>query len=108
MQLPLEITFRNVQASGALEADIRAKAEKLELFYDRVMACRVVVEAPHKHHHKGNVYHVRIDLTVPDEELVVSRDAGRDHAHENPYVAVRDAFDAARRQLQDYIDRRRG
>ena len=107
MKLPLEITFRNVKASEALEADIRAKAEKLDLFYDRVMACRVVVEAPHKHHHKGNVYHVRIDLTVPDGELVVSRDGGQDHAHEDPYVTVRDAFDAARRQLQDYIDRRR-
>ena len=107
MKLPLEITFRNVEASDALEADIRAKAEKLDLFYDRVMACRVVVDAPHKHHHKGNVYHVRIDLTVPDGELVVSKDAGQDHAHEDPYVAVRDAFDAARRQLQDYIDRRR-
>ncbi len=107
MKLPLEITFRNVTPSDALEADIRAKAEKLDLFYDRVMACRVIVEAPHKHHHKGNTYHVRIDLTVPDGELVVSRDPGQNHAHEDAYVAVRDAFDAARRQLQDYINRRR-
>lgn len=108
MKLPLEITFRNMAASEALDADIRAKAEKLDNFYDRVMSCRVIVEAPHRHHHKGNIYHVRIDLTVPDEELVVSRDRGQNHAHEDPYVAVRDAFDAARRQLQDYIDRRRG
>jgi ribosomal subunit interface protein len=107
MKLPLEITFRNMDASDALEADIRSKAEKLDHFYDRVMSCRVAVEAPHKHHHQGNTYQVRIDMTVPDGELVVSRGHGQNHAHEDPYVAVRDAFDAARRQLQDYIDRRR-
>jgi ribosomal subunit interface protein len=107
MKLPLEITFRNMDASDALEAEIRSKAQKLDQFYDRVTSCRVVVEAPHKHHHQGNTYQVRIDMTVPDGELVVSRDRGQNRAHEDPYVAVRDAFDAARRQLQDYIDRRR-
>jgi len=107
MKLPLEITFRNMDASDALEADIRSKAEKLDQFYGRVMSCRVVVEAPHKHHHQGNTYQVRIDMTVPDGELVISRDRGQNHAHEDPYVAVRDAFDAVRRQLQDYVDRRR-
>src|SRR3990172_8454807 len=69
MKLPLQITFRNMNASEEMEANIRKKAEKLDRFYDQVMSCRIIVEAHHKHHHKGNLYHVRIDLTVPDGEL---------------------------------------
>lgn len=107
MQLPIQITFRDVERSEAMEAAIREKAEKLDQFYDHIMSCRVVVEPAHKHHHQGNLYHVRIDITVPDDELVVSREPGQDHAHEDAYVAVRDAFDAARRQLKEYVARRR-
>jgi len=106
MKLPLQITFRNMNASEEMEANIHKKAEKLDRFYDQVMSCRVVVEAHHKHHHKGNLYHVRIDLTVPDGELVVSRDPGQHHSHEDVYVAIRDSFDAAFRQLEDYSRRR--
>ena len=108
MQQPLQITYRDFPRSDALDADIRDKAAKLEQFYDRIMACRVVVEAPHSHHHKGNLFHIRIDLTVPGSELVVKRAPKEHHAHEDPYVAVRDAFDAARRQLQDYARKQRG
>jgi cold shock CspA family protein len=108
MEQPLQITFRNDLHSDALEADIREKAAKLDQFYEKVMACRVMVEAPHSHHHKGNLYHIRIDLTVPGGELVVKRGPKEHHAHEDPYVAVRDAFDAARRQLQDYARKQRG
>ena len=74
MRLPLELTFRNIERSAAVEADVREKAAKLETFYDGIMRCRIVIEAGHKHHHKGNLYHVRIDLTVPGAELVVSRE----------------------------------
>jgi len=105
MKLPLQITFRNIDASEAMETNIRTKAEKLDHFYDQIMSCRVIVEAHHKHH-KGNIYHVRIDLTVPDGELVVSRDPGKDHSHEDVYVAIRDSFNAAYRQLEDYSRRR--
>lgn len=108
MQQPLQITFRDIPRSDALHKDICEKAAKLEQFYDRIMACRVVVEAPHSHHHQGNLYHIRIDLTVPGGELVVNRAPKEHHAHENPYVAVRDAFDAARRQLQNYAKKQRG
>jgi ribosomal subunit interface protein len=101
MKLEPQITFRNMEPSEAMEQNIRERAEKLDRFHDQIMSCRVMVEAQHRHHHQGNVYHVRIDLTVPGEELVVSRDPGRDHAHEDVYVAIRDAFDAARRQLED-------
>lgn len=107
MKLPLQITFRNTARSEALEAHIRKKAEKLDQFCDAIMSCRVMVEASHRHHHKGNLYHARIDITVPDRELVVSRDPKDNHAHEDAYVAIRDAFDAARRQLEDYLKKRR-
>lgn len=108
MRIPLEVTFRNMGHSPAMEAAVREKAQKLDQFCNQIMSCRVAVEAHHKHHHQGNLFHVRIDLTVPDEELVVSRAPQQHHAHEDAYVAIRDAFDAARRQLQDYARRRRG
>ncbi len=108
IRLPLQVVFRNMDHSPAVEARVREQAEKLERFYDRIMSCRVVVETHHRHHHKGNLYHVRIDLTVPGDELVVSREPADHHAHEDVYVAVRDAFDAMRRQLQDFARRQRG
>ena len=108
MEQPVQITFRDIPRSDALEADIREKAAKLDQFYEKIMACRVIVEAPHGHHHKGKLYHVRIDLTVPRGELIVKRGPSDHHAHEDPYVAVRDAFKAARRQLQDYARKQRG
>ena len=91
MQLPLQITFRNMDPSDAVEANVREKAAKLDGFLENIMACRVVVEAQHRHHHKGNLYSARIDITVPGHEIVVSRTPGKDHAHEDVYVAVRDA-----------------
>lgn len=108
MQLPLQITFRNMDTSPAVESVLREKAGKLERYYDHIMSCRVVVEASHRHHHKGNIYHVRIDLTVPNEEIIVSREPHQDHSHEDLYVAIRDAFDAARRQLEQFARRQRG
>lgn len=108
MQLPLQITFRHMEPSAAIEANIRERAEKLDQFCDHIMSCRVVVEPAHKHHHKGNLFHVRLDVTVPDGELVVKRDPGEHHAHEDAYVSIRDAFDAMRRQLEDYVRRRKG
>jgi ribosomal subunit interface protein len=108
MKLPLEVTFRNLGHSDAIEASIRDHAERLERFSSDIMACRVVVEADHRHHHKGNLYHVRVDLTVPGTELVASRRPAEHQEHQDVYVAVRDAFDAARRQLEDFVRRRRG
>ena len=108
MKLPLEITFRNMQPSAAVEAAVRDRATKLDKFYKQLMGCRVTINAPHKHHHKGNLYHVKVDLTVPNGELVVSRNAHDNHAHEDVYVAIRDAFDAIRRRVEDHAGRRRG
>jgi ribosomal subunit interface protein len=107
MQLPLQVTFRNMPRSEAVEIKIREKVDKLNKFYDRIMSCRVVVEAPHAHHHQGKLFHVNVDITVPNGELVVSRDKHDNHAHEDLYVAIRDAFNAAQRQLQGYARKQR-
>lgn len=108
MKQPLQITFRDIPRSDAVEAKIREKAAKLDVFYDQIMACQVVIEAPHGHHHQGYLYHVRIDLTVPNGEIIINRDPKEHHAHEDVYVAIRDAFDAARRKLQDFARKQRG
>ena len=108
MRQPLQINFRDIPQSDAIEAKVREKADKLDKFYDKIMTCSVMIEAPHGHHHKGYLYHVRIDLTVPNGEIVVNRDPKDNHAHEDVYVAIRDAFDAARRRLQDYARIQRG
>ena len=109
MQIPLQITFRDMEPSEAVEARIREKVAKLDHFYDHVMGCRIMVESPHGHHHQGRLYHVRIDVTVPDGELLVTHEHHhKDHAHEDVYVAIRDSFDAMKRQLEDYARKRRG
>jgi ribosomal subunit interface protein len=107
MKIPLQITFRGIPHSDAVEAKIREKAGKLDKFYSHIMSCRVAVEAEH-HHHQGNQYHIRIDITTPSKELVVSREHHDKQAHEDIYVAIRDAFNAATRQLEDYSRVQRG
>jgi len=108
MQTPLEVSFRNMDRSDAVEARVREKAEKLERFFDRVTSCRVVIEATNRQHTKGNLYHVHIELGVPGSQVVVDRNPGNKHAHEDVYVAVRDAFNAARRRLEDHSRRKAG
>ena len=133
IKIPLQITFKNIAPSEVIEAHIRDATQKLDVFYDEIMGCRVLVEIPHQHHRKGKRYHVRIDLTVPggefaikreprlitdrplrfrkapdDMELEESRELSKYAAHDDIQLAIRDAFDAARRKLQDYARRRRG
>ncbi|MGI8724925.1 MAG: HPF/RaiA family ribosome-associated protein [Methyloceanibacter sp.] len=108
MQAPLNISFRNMDPSEAVETRIREKAEKLERLCDRIVSCEVVVEAPHRNHHKGKLYDVRINLSVPGEDINVGRTGPQNHAHEDVYVALRDAFAAATRQLEDHVRKMRG
>jgi ribosomal subunit interface protein len=103
MQVPLQITIRDVPHSDALEAQIRDKAAKLESFHPRITSCRVTVEELRRHHHLGREFRVHVDVRVPGREIVVDRDH-----HEDVYVALRDAFDAARRQLEDVVREKRG
>ena len=108
MALPLQVVFHDMPPSDAVEAKIRERVEKLSQYSEDIMSCRVVVEPSHKHHHKGNLYQVRVDVRMKGAELVSGREHRHDHAHEDVYVAVRDTFDAMRRQVEDYARRRRG
>ena len=115
MMLPLQTTFRNMDESPAVAARVQEEAEKLGKYFDRITSCRVIVEAPHRHHLHGELFHIRIELRVPGKELVVAHEPTLIHEeselhkhlevegpHKNVYVAIRDAFKAMRRQLQDY------
>jgi ribosomal subunit interface protein len=103
----VQVTFRGINHSDAVEAKILEKASRLDRFFQRITTCSVVVESPHNHHKKGKIYRVSVHVSVPGDELVVNREHPVDHSHENLYVAVRDAFDAMLRQLEHYADRRR-
>jgi ribosomal subunit interface protein len=107
MIIPLQITFHNIPPSEAVEAKIRSLVDKLEHFYNRITSCRVIVDAPHRHQRNGKFYQIRIDITVPTGEIVVKRNPPEHQSHEDIYVAIRDAFDAAKRKLQDHISRLR-
>jgi ribosomal subunit interface protein len=103
MQLPLEISTRDVTLTPVIEAELRKRAGKLDRHYSRITSCRVAVERPTgNHHHEGGPYRVRVDITVPGSELVADKQA------EEIFVAIRDAFDAAERQVEDFAERRRG
>jgi ribosome-associated translation inhibitor RaiA len=119
MKQTLQTTFRNVDRSEAVESRVREEAEKLHRYFDRIQSCRVMVEAPHRHHLRGEPFHIRIEVGVPGRELVVGHDpsqrsqsGGQERrrktqeltgAHRDVYIAIRDAFRAMRRQLQDYV-----
>lgn len=104
---PLTITFRDLESTPAIEGFVRRWASKLETAYDRIERCQVVIERPHQHRRQGQHYHVRVTLAVPGPDVEVSRDHALDGAHEDLYVAIRDAFRAARRQLEDHARRQR-
>ena len=122
----LQITFRNMKSSPTVEEWVREAAGKLETFYGQITGCHVAVEVPHRHHLRGALYHVRIDLTLPGGEVVIKREASLaksarregqlgvrkqsevEMPHKNLRMAINDAFKAAARRLQDYARRQRG
>lgn len=126
MKLPVQITFRHLKSSPAVEERIHKEIAKLATFYDGLLSCRVAVELPHQHHARGNPFHLRLDLGVPGGELVVKhapslhsslrkvaverakQQADVLAAHKDIYVALRAAFKKARRELRDYARRQRG
>jgi cold shock CspA family protein len=126
MILPVQVTFRNIPQSDAIEALIREKAADLDKYYNHIMSCRVMIEVPHRHRREGTHPHIRIDLGVPGGEIVIKREPTPhssqqdteteestkgmelERTHKHLAVAVRDAFEAARRKLQDYARRQRG
>ncbi len=103
MQVPMQISFRHVEPSVVLEDVIRKNTERLEKYFPRITSVKTVVTRSALRHRKGNLYQIRIDLTLPGGNLVVGNDSDLNHAHEDPYVAVRDSFLSARRQIRDFV-----
>jgi ribosomal subunit interface protein len=95
-----------MEPSEAVEERVRQLSDRLERFHDRITRCHVVVQAPHRSHHKGKLYEVHIQVHVPGEQIVVNQEGSHDHAHEDVYVAVRDAFAAIERRLEIFERRR--
>jgi cold shock CspA family protein len=122
---PVQITYRNVEPSEPIEGLVREAAAALDRFSLRITGCHVLIEMPHRHHARGNRYHVRVDLVLPGREIVVKRQAGPRPAlegarrarflkqeetqlpHRDLRLAIHDAFRAASRRLQDYVRRQR-
>jgi ribosome-associated translation inhibitor RaiA len=116
MILPAQITFRNMDASAAVATRIQEETNNLNKYFDRITSCRVIVEAPHRHHQRGGQFHIRIELRVPGKELIVAHEPTLNHdkqsewhkhleseaPHKDVYVAIRDGFNAMQRQLRDY------
>ena len=100
MELVSKVSFRGVEPSEAVEARVRDRVARLPRLHDRIERCEVVVEAPHHHKHKGELYCVRIRMHVPGQALIIDHAGPKDQAHEDVYIAVRDAFDAAERRLE--------
>jgi ribosome-associated translation inhibitor RaiA len=126
MDIPVQITYRNMRPSDSVSLRIREEAAKLSRFYDRIERCHVLIEVPHRHHQWGDHYHIRVELGVPGNDIVVRHepsargrqaDAGTGRtakrqetagAHKDIYVVIRDTFDVVRRRLEDHARCLRG
>jgi ribosomal subunit interface protein len=108
MSPPLRISFRDMDSTPSLDAAIQEGVAKLERIYDRIERIDVTVDRPHQRHRSGQHIHVRITLAIPGPDVIVSHQGDLDAAHEDAYIAIRDAFDAARRQLEHHVERLRG
>jgi ribosomal subunit interface protein len=102
MQKPLQLTFRHLQPSAAVEARVREHVARLERFHQRITACQVVIEAPPAHRRKGAPFNVKISLSLPGAEINAHSERGDYTAHMDVYIALRDAFDIAKRLLQEH------
>lgn len=103
MKLPLQITFQDVTPSEALDSAVRERAAKLDHFHPHILSCRVVVSRETRRRQQGNEFGVRFDIKVKGHEIAVTRNADTD-----PFIALRDAYDAARRQLEELAREQRG
>lgn len=108
MQTPVQVTFRDIPGSPAIEDHCLDEVVKLERYYDRITSCQVAIAAPHRQHQTGNLYEIRVLLRVPGEELVVNRTPAAHDRAEDVYVAIRETFRKVRRVLEDHVRRRRG
>ena len=118
---PVQISFRNMSVSPALEEEIRSRAAWLESFYPGIVRCRVVLEVPHRRRRHGRSLHVRIELSLPGEDVIVNHEPTLDASqpaphksdelnrrHKDAHVSIHEAFDIARRRLEDVARLQRG
>ena len=108
MKFPLQVSFKDIEKSDFVYKDICEHAEKLERFFERIVSCQVVVSAPHHRHKQGNVFHIQVRLHLPGSEIIFTTEPEKNHAHEDVYVAIRDAFAAVERRLKDYVQKMNG
>ncbi|HWK53028.1 MAG TPA: ribosome-associated translation inhibitor RaiA [Hyphomicrobiales bacterium] len=95
-----KVVFRGIDHSPAVEEAVQKRVAKLERFSDEIQSLRVILESPHNNHQKGKVYHVGVEALIPNHEIVVTHEQHDNRAHEDIYVAVRDAFNALERRLK--------
>lgn len=107
MNIPLQITYRGMSSSPSVDELIQERTSKLERFADRIVRCHVIVDVPHRHQRNGRRFSVHLDLTTPLGSIVVKREPHSDSEPQELAVLVREAFDAATRQLEDEARRRR-
>ena len=100
MNNEFQVFFHNIEQTEALQDAVRKRIAKLERFCERIISGRVVLDSPHNHRHKGKVYSVGLEIHTPQKEVRVNQEQHDNHAHEDLYVAIRDAFNAAERQLK--------
>ena len=108
MQVPVQVTFRDMPVSDAVEAACWDEAAKLERYFENITSCRIAVADSDRPGRKGHLFEIRIVLNVPDRELVVNREPPDRDGDEDIMVAVHEAFDAARRQLENHLERQQG
>ena len=102
-----KVVFRGIDHSFAVEETVRKRLDKLARYSDEIQSLRVVLESPHNNHHKGKVYHVAVEALIPNHDLVVNHEQHDKHAHEDLYVAIRDAFNALERRLKAVYQKQR-
>ena len=95
-----QVVFHNLNPTDAITEAVNKRVDKLKRFCDQIITGRVVLDSPHNNHHKGRVYSVSLEIHTPVIEVRVNQDQHDNHAHEDLYVAIRDAFNAAERQLR--------
>jgi hypothetical protein len=113
--IPIQVTFKGIAHSYALELQIRESVEWLRQYEPDITGCRVVIEVPHRHHQDVRLFRVRLSVSVPDgapvmvdREQTARETAKAEDQYQDAYVLVREAFDIARRRLQDFVREQRG
>ena len=111
MSIPCQITFRDIDPSETVEAKIHERVARLERFADRATSIHVVIAAPHARPqsptHKGHAYQFTIELMMPGGEIAVRQDTTSNPAHEDVFIAMRDAFDALERRAREQQERQK-